>query len=45
VIGPGEITPEKYPAFIHAARILFAIFAPLCFLAIFASLARGKDRK
>jgi MFS family permease len=45
VIGPGEITPDRYPSFIRAARILFSIFAPLCFLAIFASLARGKARK
>ncbi|MDR2461464.1 MAG: MFS transporter [Deltaproteobacteria bacterium] len=41
VIGAGEITPEKYPDFIKATKVLFWIFAPLCFLAILASLARG----
>ncbi|MDR1039024.1 MAG: MFS transporter [Deltaproteobacteria bacterium] len=42
VIGPGEITPEKYPAFITAARVLFWIFAPMCLLGVFASRARGR---
>ncbi|MDR2340207.1 MAG: MFS transporter [Deltaproteobacteria bacterium] len=44
VIGPGEITPDKYPSFIKAARILFLAFSPLCVLAIFASLARGRPK-
>jgi MFS family permease len=42
VVGPGEITPDRYPAFITAARVLFWIFAPMCILGIFASWARGK---
>ena len=42
VIGPGSITAEKYPAFITASRICFAIFAPLCLTGVLASLARGK---
>jgi MFS family permease len=41
VIGSGEITPDKYPDFIRATKTLFWIFAPLCFLAILASRARG----
>jgi MFS family permease len=45
VIGPGEITPDKYPSFIKASKILFSIFLPLCVLAIFASLVRGKGEK
>jgi MFS family permease len=42
VIGPGDMSPEKYPAFMRAATIGFSIFAPICFMAILASLARGK---
>ncbi|MDR2443510.1 MAG: MFS transporter [Deltaproteobacteria bacterium] len=42
VIGPGEITEDKYQAFITASRICFFIFAPLCFTGILASLARGR---
>jgi MFS family permease len=42
VIGPGEITPERYPSFITAAKVLFWIFAPMCLLGVFASRARGK---
>jgi MFS family permease len=42
VIGSGDITPDKYPDFIKATKILFWIFVPLCFLAIYASRARGK---
>ena len=42
VIGPGAVTPDKYPAFITASRICFLIFAPVCFTGILASLARGR---
>jgi MFS family permease len=42
VIGPGSITPDKYPAFITASKICFWIFAPLCLAGILASLARGR---
>ncbi|MDR1080266.1 MAG: MFS transporter [Deltaproteobacteria bacterium] len=45
VIGPGEITPEKYPAFITAAKLLFWIFAPMCLLGVFASRARGRQER
>jgi MFS family permease len=43
VIGPGEITPDLYPAFLTAARLLFWMFVPLCLLGVFASRARGRD--
>jgi MFS family permease len=42
VIGPGEITADKYPAFVRASRICFFIFAPLCLTGVLASLARGR---
>ncbi|MDR2349985.1 MAG: MFS transporter [Deltaproteobacteria bacterium] len=42
VIGTGNLTPEMYPKFITAAKILFRIFVPLCVVAIFCSRARGK---
>jgi MFS family permease len=42
VIGPGTITPDKYPAFITASRVCFFIFAPLCLTGVLASLARGR---
>jgi MFS family permease len=45
VIGSGEVTPELYPLFIDAARILFAIFAPLCLIGVFASLSGGQKTK
>ncbi len=42
IIGPVQITPEYYPAFMQATRLAFALFAGLCVLGIFASLARGR---
>jgi MFS family permease len=42
VIGPGEITPDRYPAFMEAATLCLTIFAPIMFIGILASLARGK---
>ncbi|UQZ88618.1 MFS transporter [Deltaproteobacteria bacterium Smac51] len=44
IIGPGRMSPEKYPDFMRAATICFTIFAPICFTGILASLARGKAR-
>ena len=44
-IGRVEITAEYYSVFLKSARVAFAIFATLCFVGIFASLARGKVRK
>jgi MFS family permease len=43
-IGRVEIEPPRYPAFVGAARIVFAVFAVFCFAGIFASLVRGKVR-
>lgn len=42
VIGPGQITPERYPAFMNAATACFSLFAPICLLGVLASLARGR---
>lgn len=43
-IGGTQITPDVYPLFLKSARVAFIIFTCLCFLGIFASLARGKVR-
>ncbi len=41
-IGKGEITADNQEAFISGIRLAFLLFSVLCFLGIFASLARGK---
>ena len=41
-IGRVEITPQYYPQFLKSAKVIFTI---LSFAGIFASLARGKERK
>ncbi|HOW30310.1 MAG TPA: MFS transporter [Bacteroidales bacterium] len=41
-LGSSKIGPENHFSFITAARIVFAIFAVLCIIGVFASLARGK---
>lgn len=43
-IGSARITPEYYPQFLTSMKTAFMIFSALCFLGIFASLARGKVR-
>jgi EmrB/QacA subfamily drug resistance transporter len=43
-IGRVRITPEYYPLFLKSAKAAFAVFSALCFVGIFASLARGKVR-
>jgi len=43
-IGKVQITPEHYLLFLRSAKLAFIIFAALCFLGIFGSLARGKVR-
>jgi EmrB/QacA subfamily drug resistance transporter len=43
-IGRVEITPEYYPPFLMSTKTAFAIFAALCVVGIFASLARGRIR-
>ena len=43
-VGRQPVTPALHPAFLGAARTAFTIFAALCVLGTFASLARGKVR-
>ena len=43
-IGKAKITISNIPEFLKSAQILFAIFSVLCFVGIFASLARGKKQ-
>jgi MFS family permease len=43
-LGRVQITPEYYPLFLKSMRVAFIIMAALCFLGIFASIARGKTR-
>ncbi len=44
-LGRVEILPENYPQFLESVKIAFAIFTALCFVGIFASLARGSLRE
>jgi EmrB/QacA subfamily drug resistance transporter len=44
VIGRVQITPEYYGDFLTSTRIAFSLFAALCVVGIFASLARGRVR-
>lgn len=43
-IGEVQITPEYYPMFLASAKMAFTVFAVLCFLGIFSSMARGRVR-
>ncbi|MEM2272432.1 MAG: MFS transporter, partial [Archaeoglobaceae archaeon] len=43
-MGRVQITPEYYPVFLKSVNLAFIIFSALCFVGIFASLARGKLR-
>lgn len=43
-IGRVQITPEYYAPFLKSVKVIFTIFAILCFGGVFASLARGKVR-
>jgi hypothetical protein len=43
-IGKAEINPSNYTEFIYSIRTVFIIFAVLCFIGIFFSLARGKSK-
>jgi EmrB/QacA subfamily drug resistance transporter len=43
-IGRVAIAPENYPALMTSTRVLFSMFAGLCVVGIFFSLARGKVR-
>jgi EmrB/QacA subfamily drug resistance transporter len=44
-MGRVAITPEYYPEFLKGMKASFIIFSVLCFVGIFASLARGKVRQ
>jgi len=41
-VGKVQITPERHAAFLASLRVAFSVFAALCFVGIFASLARGR---
>lgn len=43
-VGRVQIVPKYFPAFLRSAKAAFSVFAFLCFLGIFASLARGNLR-
>lgn len=43
-IGLARITPEYYPAFLKAMKTGFIISSVLCFIGVFASVARGRLR-
>jgi len=45
VVGRVQIQPENYLSFLKSVKVAFIIFAAVCFLGIFASLARGKMRQ
>ncbi|NLD49718.1 MAG: MFS transporter, partial [Clostridiaceae bacterium] len=42
-VGKVEITPQLHPALIKAEKLVFLIFAVMCFAGVFASIARGKS--
>ena len=44
-VGDVEITPSNSEQFMDSYELAFAAFAVLCFLGVFASLARGKVRR
>lgn len=41
-LGNSKITPDLHPPFLQSVRLLFLLFAGLCVIGTFASLARGK---
>jgi EmrB/QacA subfamily drug resistance transporter len=41
-LGEAKITPANHNQFLSSMRVLFILFSVLCFLGVFASLARGK---
>jgi EmrB/QacA subfamily drug resistance transporter len=43
-IGSARIIPKNYPLFLTSMQTAYTIFASLCFIGIFASMARGKVR-
>jgi len=45
LMGTAQISPENHGAFLESIKTAFSIFAVLCFIGIFASLARGNKNK
>jgi EmrB/QacA subfamily drug resistance transporter len=45
IIGPVIITPPYYPLLMASMKSLFLVFAVLCFIGVFASLARGRAHR
>jgi EmrB/QacA subfamily drug resistance transporter len=43
-IGGTSISPEAFSPFLQSVRVAFVVFACLCFMGVFASMARGKVR-
>jgi hypothetical protein len=43
-VGKAEITPERHPLLLTGVRGTLPLFAGLCVVSVFASLARGKVR-
>lgn len=44
-IGKASIGPENNHLFLSSVKVIFLLFALLCFLGVFASLARGKKEQ
>ena len=44
-IGEADIIPANYPMFMKSVKITFLLFSVLCFLGVFASMARGKHQR
>jgi MFS family permease len=44
-IGEAKISPANHTLFMSSVKVIFLIFSILCFLGIFASLARGKKQE
>jgi len=44
VVGTVQITPEHHAGFLRSISIAFAVFAALCTVGVFSSLARGRVR-
>jgi MFS family permease len=41
-IGESKINPSNHAAFMGSVKVIFILFTVLCFMGVFASLARGK---
>ncbi len=44
IVGPTTITEQNHLDFLAAARLAFVVFAVLCVVGVFASLARGSQK-